>query len=387
MAVYDLGGGTFDACVLEKTETGFRMLGNPEGVEHLGGVDFDEAVLRYVLGALGAGRAALDPDNPEVTVGLARLRRDCVEAKEALSADVDTLVPVTLPGLSTTVRLTRSEFELMIRPALDETMAAMSRALQSAHVDRATLRSILLVGGSSRIPLVNEMLTREFSVPTALDTHPKHDVALGAVRIGREDTDTLPGVLLRLEPATQPEAPTTTAGTMPEPAATARATTAGQASATVAGPESVQTPPSRAPTAESTGEAKKTEESESEETPANGPPAAQRRRLGLVVAVAAALVVVLATTLILVLRDPSRQTGPAASSPTPAPSQSAALRPLSGSYTWASGVKLTLSVAAERFGRSVPLLRGRVLRVRRRGRHSPHPDLRRERPKGPVRPR
>ena len=185
VAVYDLGGGTFDACVLEKTDTGFQALGTPEGVEHLGGVDFDEAVLRHVLGALGAGAAALDPDDPAVTVGLARLRRDCVEAKEALSTDVDTLVPVALPGLSTTVRITRAEFELMIRPALTETVAAMRRALQSAHVEPSSLRSILLVGGSSRIPLVSEVLTREFSVPTALDTHPKHDVALGSVRAGR----------------------------------------------------------------------------------------------------------------------------------------------------------------------------------------------------------
>ena len=191
VAVYDLGGGTFDACVLEKTDTGFRTLGTAEGVEHLGGVDFDEAVLRHVLAALSAGNAPLDPDDPEVTVGLARLRRDCVEAKEALSTDVDTLVPVALPGLSTTVRITRAEFELMIRPALTETIAAMSRALRNAHVEPSQLRSILLVGGSSRIPLVSEMLHREFSVPTALDTHPKHDVALGSVRVGREETDPL----------------------------------------------------------------------------------------------------------------------------------------------------------------------------------------------------
>ena len=131
----------------------------------------------------------LDPEDPEVTVGLARLRRDCVEAKEALSADVDTLVPVALPGLSTTVRITRAEFELMIRPALTETIAAMNRALKSAHVEPSTLRSILLVGGSSRIPLVSEVLTREFSVPTALDTHPKHDVALGSVRAGQDEAD------------------------------------------------------------------------------------------------------------------------------------------------------------------------------------------------------
>ena len=187
VAVYDLGGGTFDACVLEKTGTGFRALGTPEGVEHLGGVDFDEAVLRHVLGALNATN--LDPDDPEVTVGLARLRRDCVEAKEALSTDVDALVPVTLPGLSTTVRITRAEFETMIRPALTETIAAMTRALRSAQIEPAQLRSILLVGGSSRIPLVSEMLHREYSVPTALDTHPKHDIALGSVRIGHDETD------------------------------------------------------------------------------------------------------------------------------------------------------------------------------------------------------
>ena len=177
VAVYDLGGGTFDACVLEKTDTGFRALGTPEGVEHLGGVDFDEAVLRHVLTTL---HTPLDPDDPDVTVGLARLRRDCVEAKEALSTDVDTLVPVALPGLNTTVRVTRAEFETMIRPALTETIAAMTRALRSAHTEPTQLRSILLVGGSSRIPLVSEMLHQAFSVPTALDTHPKHDIALGS---------------------------------------------------------------------------------------------------------------------------------------------------------------------------------------------------------------
>ena len=191
VAVYDLGGGTFDACVLEKTDTGFRTLGTPEGVEHLGGVDFDEAVLRHVLAALGAGTPPLDPDDPRSPSGLARLRRDCVEAKEALSTDVDTLVPVALPGLSTTVRITRAEFELMIRPALAETIAAMGRALRNAQVEPTQLRSILLVGGSSRIPLVSEMLHREFSVPTALDTHPKHDVALGSVRVGQDETDAL----------------------------------------------------------------------------------------------------------------------------------------------------------------------------------------------------
>jgi actin-like ATPase involved in cell morphogenesis len=186
VAVYDLGGGTFDACILEKTNIGFRALGTPEGVEHLGGIDFDQAVLRHVLTTLNT---PLDPDDPEVTIGLARLRRDCVEAKEALSTDVDTLVPVALPGLTTTVRITRAEFELMIRPALSETLAAMTRALRNAAAQPSQLRSILLVGGSSRIPLVSEMLHREFNVPTALDIHPKHDIALGALRTEHDNAN------------------------------------------------------------------------------------------------------------------------------------------------------------------------------------------------------
>ena len=94
VAVYDLGGGTFDVCVLEKQDPGFRIVGSPDGVEHLGGIDFDEAVFQHVLGLLPGQVADLDPDDPDVTQGVARLRRECVEAKEALSSDIETTIPV-----------------------------------------------------------------------------------------------------------------------------------------------------------------------------------------------------------------------------------------------------------------------------------------------------
>jgi molecular chaperone DnaK len=212
LAVYDLGGGTFDVCVLEKTEDGFAVLGSPEGVERLGGVDFDELVFGQVWDSLGEKVAALDADDEAVTVGLARLRRECVEAKEALSGDVDAVVPVSLPELSTAVRITRSEFESLIRPALEATMAGLSRALRSASVEAKDLRAIVLVGGSSRIPLVGEMLQREFGVPTALDIHPKHDVALGAVRVGESGLSTGVGSTSAAVPASGP-APAAAAAT------------------------------------------------------------------------------------------------------------------------------------------------------------------------------
>lgn len=184
IAVYDLGGGTFDACVLSKTSGGFDLVGVPEGIEHLGGIDFDEALFQHALNLLGSRLTELDPDDPETTRGLNRLRRDCVDCKEALSSDSDAVLPVALPGLSTTLRLTRSEFEGLIRPALEETVDSMARALRSAGVPGDRLSAIVLIGGSSRIPLVGELLQQRFGVPTALDTHPKHDVALGAVQLG-----------------------------------------------------------------------------------------------------------------------------------------------------------------------------------------------------------
>ncbi|MFI7543544.1 PQQ-binding-like beta-propeller repeat protein [Actinoplanes sp. NPDC049599] len=180
LAVYDLGGGTFDAAVLRRTATGFELLGEPEGIEHLGGGDFDEAVLDHVTTILGPAFAALDFDDDDVVVGLARLRRDCVRAKENLSADTETTVQVALPGLHQRVRLNRSEFEAGIGPPLEQTVAAMRRALRSAGVAPAELRCILLAGGTSRIPLVGQLLAAAFDRPLVLDAHPEHSVALGA---------------------------------------------------------------------------------------------------------------------------------------------------------------------------------------------------------------
>ena len=218
VAVYDLGGGTFDAAVLRKTADGFTTLGEPEGIERLGGVDFDAAVFAHVRSALGGVVEDLDPDDPTARAAIARLRRDCVAAKEALSFDTDATVPVALPNVQTQIRLTRPEFEAMIRPPLLETIEVLRRALAGAGVTPPELAAVLLVGGSSRIPLVAEMVTTELGRPVAVDVHPKHAVALGAARVAAgesgetaaapavptvvQETDTLAGA-----PAAAPAVP------------------------------------------------------------------------------------------------------------------------------------------------------------------------------------
>ena len=107
------------------------MLGRPEGIERLGGVDFDDAVFSHVRNSVGEALDRLDPADEEVLAAVARLRRDCVEAKEALSADTEVRIPVLLPGLQTTVRLVRGEFEEMIR---DDVEASVEVAAPSRRV-------------------------------------------------------------------------------------------------------------------------------------------------------------------------------------------------------------------------------------------------------------
>jgi len=180
VAVYDLGGGTFDAAVLRKTRTGFEILGQPEGIERLGGIDFDAAVFSHVSRALAGRLQELDEDEPAAIAAVARLREECTDAKEALSSDTDVTIPVLLPNLATEVRLTRAELETMVRPALYDTIEALKRALRSAAVQPEQLHSVLLVGGSSRMPIVAQLVGAELGRPVAVDAHPKHAVALGA---------------------------------------------------------------------------------------------------------------------------------------------------------------------------------------------------------------
>jgi len=191
VAVYDLGGGTFDAAVLRNTGRGFELLGDPRGIEQLGGVYFDEAVFAWVVDHMAEAFARLDPDDPGAMAAVSRLRRDCVEAKESLSWDTDTAIPVALPNQRTEVRLTRLEFEDMIRPTLVDTLDAVHRSLDSAGMRPEQLSSVLLVGGSSRIPLVGQMLVADLRRPVAIDVHPKHAVALGAAHLAATDAGTV----------------------------------------------------------------------------------------------------------------------------------------------------------------------------------------------------
>jgi actin-like ATPase involved in cell morphogenesis len=222
VAVYDFGGGTFDAALLRRTSEGFELLGEGEGLERLGGIDFDEAVFAHVVNAI-EGRAGALTDATAGAVG--RLREECTRAKETLSEDTEATIPVLLPDAQTDVRITRSEFESIIRPRIRETISALERAVRRAGLAMTDVDRILLVGGSSRIPLVAEMVRAATGRPVALDAQPKHAIALGAATMALQSAMDAPSA----PPAPTPLPPQP----VPEPA----------------GPELVQPPPGPSPAA------------------------------------------------------------------------------------------------------------------------------------------
>lgn len=191
VGIYDLGGGTFDATVLRRTEAGpgagaragFEVVGRPQGDDRLGGIDLDAAMWGHVTATLGPEAFDLgdEPAARELRA-LAQVRAAAVDAKEALSYDTQAVVPVTLPGVMSEVRITRAEFEEMARPALLRTIEVFRRTCDTADVAPADLDAVLLVGGSSRIPLIGQLIASELGAAFVTDAHPKLATCLGAAQ-------------------------------------------------------------------------------------------------------------------------------------------------------------------------------------------------------------
>lgn len=180
IGIYDFGGGTFDASVVRKTATGVEIFGEAGGDDSIGGVDFDHALFRHVGQAAGVDIGQLDMGDQLTASAMAQVFASVVEAKEALSADVEAVVPVVLPGVSRQVLITRAEFEELIRQRVLGTVGVFGQVVQRAGVDPSKLHGVLLVGGSSRIPLVRQLLSAELGIRVAVDAHPKYTVSLGA---------------------------------------------------------------------------------------------------------------------------------------------------------------------------------------------------------------
>ena len=184
LAVYDLGGGTFDATVVQNQGGSIVILAQ-DGIERLGGVDFDDALWQHCVVASHGALAELDFRDRPTTIAVGQLRQHISAAKEALSRDTEATIPVFLPDRNFLVTVTRAQFEDMIRASIESTIGTLLRTLRAARITPDQLSAVLLVGGSSRIPLVQQMLSEQLGRPTVVDAHPKYAVALGAAQLAR----------------------------------------------------------------------------------------------------------------------------------------------------------------------------------------------------------
>ena len=185
VAVFDLGGGTFDAAVLRRTVEGFDPVGIPGGLDELGGEVFDYLLYGYFGEVLAA-------DVPEVWEALStsedrRMRKAAADlidearkAKEALSSYTSTQVFV--PEADRDVVVTRTRFEELIRPDVERAIDELDRTVASAGLGPKDLAAVYLVGGSSRIPLVGRLLGERYGDRVMSRDEPKSVVALGAAR-------------------------------------------------------------------------------------------------------------------------------------------------------------------------------------------------------------
>jgi molecular chaperone DnaK len=183
VAVYDLGGGTLDTTVLRMGPDGMEILGTPEGIEHLGGMDFDDALLAHVDERVDGAVGRLDPTDPVAAAALAEIRGMCVRAKIELSTEPDVVLNLPLPSGRRELTISRMEFNTVIRPSVELTVSALRRTVASAGLSGDDLSAVLLAGGSSRIPLVTQLVFEEFDKPVRVTQHPKFTVALGAAAV------------------------------------------------------------------------------------------------------------------------------------------------------------------------------------------------------------
>jgi Fe-S protein assembly chaperone HscA len=176
VAVYDLGGGTFDISILKLHDGIFEVLAT-NGDTHLGGDDIDNLLIRIALEDLAS---EWGEDLTKDPVGVQLLRRAVIEAKHRLSTELETTIEFRYRGREYNRALERGLFDRLIAPIVERTLEPCRQAVQDAKIDVRDIDEVVLVGGSTRIPLIRETVQVMFQKKPHTELNPEEVVALGA---------------------------------------------------------------------------------------------------------------------------------------------------------------------------------------------------------------
>ena len=176
IVVYDLGGGTFDVSILRVHDGIFEVLAT-NGNTHLGGDDFDRVMVEWLLADVKAAHGADLAADPEA---MQELRLAAEAAKCRLSFDERTTLTIPFEGFTYRREIARTDLEALIGPLVESTLGPCRRALADAGLDPAGVDEVVLVGGSTRIPLVHRRVQEVFGREPHSRLNPDEVVALGA---------------------------------------------------------------------------------------------------------------------------------------------------------------------------------------------------------------
>ena len=186
VVVYDLGGGTFDVSILELGEGTYQVL-STYGDTFLGGVDFDYRIVEYAMELFEKEQGV---DLVDDRVALQRLKEASENAKKELSVREEAVinVPYIYQDEAGTkdlnMSLVREKLEEMVEPLVDKTVLICEEALEMAKLTPLDIDSVILVGGQTRMPMVQRKISKLFNKPPSKGVHPDEVVALGAAIMG-----------------------------------------------------------------------------------------------------------------------------------------------------------------------------------------------------------
>eukprot|EP00388_Colpodella_angusta_P033767 GDKK01030493.1.p1 GENE.GDKK01030493.1~~GDKK01030493.1.p1 ORF type:complete len:524 (+),score=202.50 GDKK01030493.1:2-1573(+) len=196
--VYDLGGGTFDVSILELNSGVFEVKAT-NGDTALGGEDFDHAILNFLIAEFKKN-SGIDLSNQELA--LQRLREAAETAKIELSSKLETQINIPFITADASgpkhllITLSRTKLELLVKDLIDRTKAPCEKCLADANLKISDISEVLLVGGQTRMPRVQELVRTFFGREPAKNVNPDEAVAMGAAIQGGVLSGDLKDVLL-----------------------------------------------------------------------------------------------------------------------------------------------------------------------------------------------
>ncbi|MCE1167074.1 MAG: molecular chaperone DnaK [Sphingobacteriia bacterium] len=198
IAVYDLGGGTFDVSILELGDGVFEVK-STNGDTHLGGDDFDQAVINWLADEFKNDEGI---DLRRDAMALQRLKEAAEKAKIELSSSNETeinlpyIMPVDGVPKHLVRKLTRAKFEMLIDDLVKRTIEPCRKALQDANLQASDIDEVILVGGSTRVPIIQKVVEDFFRKSPSKGVNPDEVVAVGAAIQGGVLTGEVKDVLL-----------------------------------------------------------------------------------------------------------------------------------------------------------------------------------------------